>query len=157
VLGASRFTKTPVVGLTPDTIREVLELELQVHLELVTCLAAHLVDGARVVLFTDTAVAFGWADYPVYLAAKGGLDAAVRSLALALGPRVTVFAVAPGSLEGTPPPPDGDPRDTTALGRRGRRTEVAAAVTGLMGLPSAVVQGATVAVDGGRRLRHAGL
>lgn len=156
VLGASRFSKTPIEDLTGDTIREILTLELESHLELVSSLAGTLVDGARVVLFSDTAIAFGWPDYPVYLAAKGGLDAAVRSLALALGPRVVVLAVAPGSIEGTPPPPDGDPATTTALGRRGTRDEVAAAVVGLMGLPSSVVQGATVPVDGGRRLRQVG-
>lgn len=152
VLGASRFTRTPIEDLDPATVRSVLGLELECHLELVASLARHLARGSRVVLFSDTAIAFGWADYPAYLAAKGGLDAAVRSLARALGPRVTVLAVAPGSLEDTPPPPDGDPSTTTALRRRGTVEEVAAATVGLMRLPQSVVQGATVPVDGGRRL-----
>lgn len=152
VLGASRFTRTPVEHLDRTTIRDVIGLELESHLELVGGVAPHLAGGSRVVLFTDTAVSLGWVDYPVYLAAKGGLDAAVRSLARALGPRVTVMGVAPGSLEGTPPPPDGDPRETTALGRRGTAAEVAAATVGLMSLPQTAIQGATVPVDGGRRL-----
>lgn len=152
VLGASRFSRTPVDHLDHTTIRDVLRLELEAHLEIVGGLARHLASGSRVVLFTDTATTVGWADYPVYLAAKGGLEAAVRSLARALGPRVTVLAVAPGSLEGTPPPPDGDPRETTALRRRGTAVEVAAATVGLMCLPQAVTQGMTIPVDGGRRL-----
>ncbi len=152
VLGASRFSRTPVDHLDHATIRDVLRLELEAHLDIVAGLARHLAAGSRVVLFTDTATTMGWADYPVYLAAKGGLEAAVRSLARALGPHVTVLGVAPGSLEGTPPPPDGDPRTTTALGRRGTAAEVAAATVGLMRLPQAVTQGTTFPVDGGRRL-----
>lgn len=152
VLGASRFTRTPVEQLDHATVRSVLGLELESHLEIVGGLARHLAAGARVVLFTDTATTIGWADYPVYLAAKGGLDAAVRSLARSLGPRVSVLGVAPGSLDGTPAPPDGDPRETTALGRRGTAAEVAAATVGLMRLPQAVIHGVTVPVDGGRRL-----
>ncbi len=152
VLGASRFEPAPLGSGDPGKPAGILERELVSHLELVHGLASQLEDGARIVLFSDAGTVLGWPSFGAYLAAKAGLEAAARSLARALGPRVVVFSVAPGSLEGSPPPPDATVRHRTALGRSGTADEVARAVVGYCALPPTVTQGTCLVVDGGRRL-----
>lgn len=152
VLGASRFEPEPVSSTPPRALAATVERELVAHLEIVGALHRRLIDGARIVLFSDTGTALGWPSHPAYLAAKAGLEAATRSLARDLGPRLVVFCVAPGSLEGAPPPPEGVTRHRTALGRPGTPDEVARAVVAYSALPTTVIQGSCLVVDGGRRL-----
>jgi len=117
ILGASRFVKTPAASVTAETIGQVLALELEAHLDLALGLAPRVRDGGVILFFSDTGLRVGWPSYPVYLAAKGGLEAATRSLARALGPRLTVCCVAPGSVEGAPGMDAVMVKERTALGR----------------------------------------
>ncbi len=152
VLGASRFEAAPTGDPGAPAAGPIVERELSAHLELIQGLHRHLVDGGRIVLFSDTGTVLGWPSYGPYLAAKAGLEAATPALARALGPRLVVFCVAPGSLEGAPPPPGSVVRHRTALERLGSPEEVARSVVELCGLPAPVVQGQCFVVDGGRRL-----
>ncbi|HHQ49611.1 MAG TPA: SDR family oxidoreductase, partial [Acidobacteria bacterium] len=150
VVGASRFERTPP-GDEAD-VRPALALDLEAPLELALRLAPHMVSGARIVLFGDAGTALGWPSYPAYLAAKGGIEAAASSLAHRLGPEIVVLAVAPGAVEGAPPPPQGAIRHRTALGRMATPEEVARAILRFAALPPTVSHGRILVVDGGRRL-----
>ncbi|HEX7054710.1 MAG TPA: pteridine reductase [Burkholderiales bacterium] len=93
--------------------------------------------------------------YPLYSAAKGGLAALTRSLALELAPRVRVNGVAPGAIAW---PEDGQYSAeerarvvaTTPLGRIGAPEDIAQAVHFLACAP--FVTGQIIAVDGGRSI-----
>jgi len=155
VLGAASFVRTPLDRLADgDTaIREVLALDLAAPLELVHALHATVADGGRIVLLTDAGARAGWPSYDAYVAARTGLEGAVRSLARALGPRLVVFALAPGLVDGaTAPFPPRLALEGTALGRPAAAAEVARALERAWTLPPAVLHGAVLTVDGGLAL-----
>lgn len=152
ILGASRFSATPLRSVTLRDIQQTLTLELVSHLDLVIHLHPFVADHGRILFFSDVGVRLGWPSYPAYLAAKGALEAAALSLARSLGPRLVITWAAPGALEGAPPPPDGVVTGDTALGRLGRSAEVAEAIVRWLELPAAVIHGRCLRVDGGRGL-----
>ena len=103
---------------------------------------------------------------PHYDAAKAGLEALTRNLALSLGRfGVRVNAVAPGPIvepgsdgaEAYTPQQREAQRRATALGRAGTPAEVAAVVAFLASAEASYVTGATILVDGGFLLRHPGM
>ncbi|MFC7615735.1 SDR family NAD(P)-dependent oxidoreductase [Actinokineospora soli] len=86
-----------------------------------------------------------------YAAAKGGLHALVRQLAVEYAPEVRVNAVVPGPIR-TPAWGDWDGADhiaRTPLQRAGTAEEVAAAVAFLASDDAAYTTGAALPVDGG--------
>ncbi len=103
---------------------------------------------------------------PHYDAAKAGLEALTRSMALYFGRfGVRVNAVAPGPI--VEPGADGadaytpeereSQRRSTALGRFGTPAEVAAVVAFLASDEASYITGSTLLVDGGFLLRHPGM
>lgn len=150
LLGASNFRATPPSG--DPGVSPILRLDLEAPLDLALRLAPRLAPGGRIILFSDAGTALGWPSYPVYLAAKGGLEAATRSLARRLGPRLVVLCAAPGALEGAPPPPDSVVLHLTPLARLGTPAETAEAILRFAALPPSVCHGACLSIDGGRRL-----
>ncbi|MFH8371493.1 SDR family NAD(P)-dependent oxidoreductase [Streptomyces sp. NPDC018031] len=97
---------------------------------------------------------FGLPGYPAYAAAKGGMCALVRQLAVEYGPEVRFNSVLPGPiLTETWDEVDEEGRQlsarATALGRLGRPEEVAAAVVFLASEDASYVTGTTLTVDGG--------
>ncbi len=85
-----------------------------------------------------------------YSASKGALEALTHSLAISLGPKVRVNAVAPGWIHGGAPealrPVD---HAQHPVGRVGRPSDIAAAVAYLVGDEAGFVTGQTLVVDGG--------
>jgi NAD(P)-dependent dehydrogenase (short-subunit alcohol dehydrogenase family) len=91
---------------------------------------------------------------PAYAAAKGGLSALTRQLAVEYGPLVRVNAVVPGPVLTRAWDPIGaDERQraamATVLGRLGDPAEVAAAVAFLASTESSYITGIELVVDGG--------
>lgn len=149
VLGASSFQKTHPGTARPRQVRDVLSLELAAHLELIHRLHGSVHDGGRIVLFSDAGIPRGWPSYDAYLAAKAGLEAATRSLARALGPRLIIFCVSPGLSRGAASPPQGTTLEHVVLGRAADPGEIATFVVRAWHLPPAVTHGHVLHVDGG--------
>jgi len=113
----------------------------------------------NVVAISSVHAQFGLPGYPVYAAAKGGLTALVRQLAVEYGrSRVRVNAVLPGPIL-TPVWDDVDEAgrrlsaQATALDRMGAPEEVAAAVAFLASDDASFITGANLVVDGGWSVR----
>ncbi|WP_017240788.1 SDR family NAD(P)-dependent oxidoreductase [Streptomyces sp. SS] len=97
---------------------------------------------------------FGLPGYPVYAAAKGGMCALVRQLAVEYGPEVRFNSVLPGPiLTDVWNDVDEEGRrlsaEATALARLGRPEEVASAVAFLASADAAYITGTNLVVDGG--------
>lgn len=102
-----------------------------------------------------------WKRHPAYAAAKGGVLALTRQLAVEYGPAVRVNAVIPGPI--LTPTWDGVDDDAmaavaagTALGRLGTADECAAAIAFLASGDASYVTGAQLVVDGGQTIRAEG-
>jgi len=110
--------------------------------------------GGAVVLVSSVHAIVGIPGHPAYAAAKGGLNALTRQLAVDYGPAVRVNSVLPGPVvTGAWERVDAAGRqravDATVAGRFGEPGEVAAAITFLASGEAAFITGAGLVVDGG--------
>ena len=115
-------------------------------------------DGGSIVLLSSAAARLGAPfEYVDYAGSKGAIDTLTIGLAKELGPQgVRVNAVRPGLIETEIHASAGQPGRawrlgaTTPLGRPGRTSEVAEAITWLLSDASSYVTGALIDVSGGR-------
>jgi NAD(P)-dependent dehydrogenase (short-subunit alcohol dehydrogenase family) len=110
--------------------------------------------GGVVVLVSSVHAIMGIAGHPAYAAAKGGLTALSRQLAVDYGPAIRVNAVLPGPvMSGAWERVDAADRqravDATVAGRFGQPDEVASAIAFLASSEAAFITGASLVVDGG--------
>lgn len=117
--------------------------------------------GRGVIIATASIAAFkSFPNHPAYCAAKAGLVALVRQMALDYGPTIRVNAICPGPVD-TPliwdsarafPDPDkavDNAAQTTALKRLGRPEDIAALALFLASEEAAWITGTAVTIDGG--------
>jgi 3-oxoacyl-[acyl-carrier protein] reductase len=162
VANAGFADRTPIADLDDAAMARSVEAIQGGFFRLARAAIPHLRQGrdARVVAvssFVAHAFRVGVPSFPASAAAKAGLEALVRALALELGPAgVTVNAVVPGFIRkdaGAHVALDAAAsarRDQhIPLGRIGLPEEVAAAVAFLLSKPAAYITGQALHVDGG--------
>jgi pteridine reductase len=157
VNNASSFFATPMGRIDERAWDDLIGTNLKAPLFLSQAAAPELRSrGGCIVNIIDIHAERPLADHLVYTAAKGGLLALTRSLALELGPEVRVNGVSPGAIlwpEG-PEWQNEDERqrilDRSLLKRCGEPGDIAGAVEFLATAP--YVTGQIIAVDGGRSI-----
>ena len=156
VNNASSFFPTPVGQIDEEAWADLAGSNLKAPLFLAQAAAPHLAAaGGCIVNITDVHAERPLKGYPVYSAAKGGLLALTRALAIELAPAVRVNAVAPGAIQW--PENDTDfPADEqaaivahTLLKRVGSPDDIARTVRFLV-FDAPYITGQVINVDGGR-------
>ena len=153
---ASDFYPTPLGSITEEDWNSLVASNLKAPLMLCQAAAPALrASRGTVVNLSDIHVQRGLRKHSVYCAAKGGLEALTRALALDLAPEVRVNCVAPGAIL---PPAEMEENTRQAqiegipLGRWGTPEEIAQAVVFLAD-DAPYMTGQVLPVDGGRQLR----
>jgi gluconate 5-dehydrogenase len=151
--------RAPIADLTVADFRRMMEVDLTAGFALVKA-ALPLMPrdgGGRIILVTSIAGPIARAGDAAYTAAKGGLAALARSLAVELGPvGITANAIAPGYFATETNAAMVDDPDTAAflarrcpLKRWGRPSEIGGAAVFLASDAAAYVNGHVLTVDGG--------
>jgi pteridine reductase len=156
VNNASSFFATKVGAVDTAAWDDLVGSNLKAPLFLSQAAAPHLeASGGCIVNITDIHAERPLKGYPLYCAAKAGLLGLTRALALELGPRVRVNAVAPGPIEWPQNEHDFPPAmraaiiEHTLLKRVGSPADIAQAVKYLV-FDAPYVTGQVINVDGGR-------
>ena len=157
VNNASSFYATPIGAIDERDWDDLMGTNLKAPLFLAQAAAPELrrTQGC-IVNIIDIHAERPLADHMVYTAAKGGLLALTRSLALELGPEVRVNGVSPGAImcpDGPEWQNEGQRQriiDHTLLKRIGEPEDIAGAVEFLATAP--YVTGQIIAIDGGRSI-----
>lgn len=154
VNSASIFRSTPFLAIGDEDWDRVLAVNLTgpflVMQAAAALLAAH---EGLIVNMADLSALQPWPGFAHHSVSKAGLVQLTRVAARALGPRIRVNCIAPGTVL---PPEDytqeqiADLRDRTALKRLGSPADVARALLFLV--ESDFVTGEVVVLDGGRSL-----
>ena len=154
---ASPWIRNPFPEASPDIWQQVVNVTLNGAFYCAHSLAPQMLEAGEgaIVNIVDTSVTAPYYGMSAHTAAKSGLLALTRSLALELAPAVRVNAVSPGPVL----PPDGFSEAAiarsakrTLLGRWGSPQDVAQAALYLVRAP--YVTGEVIQVDGGATLAH---
>jgi pteridine reductase len=156
VNNASSFYATKVGAVDAAAWDDLVGSNFKAPLFLSQAAAPHLeTSGGCIVNITDIHAERPLKGYPLYCAAKAGLLGLTRALALELGPRVRVNAVAPGPIEWPQGTSDFPPAERAAiiqhtlLKRVGSPADIARTVKFLV-FDAPYVTGQVINVDGGR-------
>lgn len=155
VHGAAIMERRPFAEVTPAIYDRVMDLNLRGAFFVAKGAAAVMAEhGGVIVNLADVAAFERWRDYPVHCLSKAGVVSLTEMLAKYLAPGIRVNAVAPGAVL-LPPDWDTDAAQrlaaSTPLQRLGKPDDVFRAVVFL--LENDYISGATLVVDGGRRVR----
>lgn len=155
VSNVARAHSAPLAAQTDEQWEEQIRIGLSGAFYGVRAAIGSLRETRGAVVVTSSVHAlFGLPGFPAYAAAKGGLTALIRQLAVEYGPAVRFNAVLPGPID-TPNWDGASERDrersarATALARLGRPEEVASAVAFLASEDASYITGGSLIVDGG--------
>ena len=159
VNNAGYGSSTPIVELSVEDFRGVVEVDLIAPFSLIQAAAKRMIDqgrGGRIINITSVHEHIPLSGSGPYTASKHGLGGLTKVAALELAEHgITVNAVAPGQIatrmtgqeDQEPEPSEGIP-----LGRAGKADEIASAVAWLASPGAAYATGESLVVDGGLRL-----
>ena len=159
--GALAANWGPSLDFTRQQWHDTIALNLDTAMFMSQAVARQIVrqgSGGSIVCLSSTS-GIGAAPFHVaYGAAKGGLVALVRTLALEWAEHgIRVNAIAPGTVRTPRSGPDADPavaRRGVPMGRRGEPDEIAAAALFLVSDLASYVTGQCLPVDGGTSAKH---
>ncbi|HEX7351444.1 SDR family NAD(P)-dependent oxidoreductase [Brachybacterium sp.] len=149
-----------ISGLTetsPQTIRRVVDLNLTTAILVARRAVQHLRSGGVLVNISSGAATTGApGEYVHYAAAKAGVDALTKGLAIEVAPRgIRVVGVAPGTIDTQVHADAGDPGRpervalTHPMGRVGRPEEIASVIAFALSADAGYVTGTTLRAAGG--------
>ncbi len=155
------FSMTPFATISPAEFASVMDGNLTVALRAVQRVVPGMRAGGWGRIVNLSAGSIYLRNHSVYGLAKNAIAVFTESLALELGPEITVNAVAPGQIvESTDDIADIDPTFVdravarTPAGRLVSRHEVAEIVASMCAPPFDMLNGAVLPVDGGWRLNR---
>ena len=155
------FSMTPFHTMPPDEFAHVMDGNLTLTHRMVQQVVPGMRSGGWGRIVNLSAGSAYLRNHSVYGLAKNAVAMLTESLALELGPEITVNAVAPGQIaESTVDIEDIDPTFVgralarTPAGRLVSRHEVAEIVASLCAPPFDLLNGAVIPVDGGWRLNR---
>jgi NAD(P)-dependent dehydrogenase (short-subunit alcohol dehydrogenase family) len=110
-----------------------------------------------VVITSSVHAVIGFKGFPAYAAAKGGIDALVRQLAVEYGGQIRFNSVLPGAVvtalwAGAPSEYKAQTVARTPVGRLGAAEDIAAAVAFFASEDASFITGQNLLVDGGRSI-----
>lgn len=140
-----------------DRFAATVNTNLVAPFQCVGTVASYMKPSGSVILISSINATLGFPDNPGYVAAKGGLTAMTRALAVDLGKRqIRVNSIAPGyvhtkmtELSYQDPNTHKERSRRTILGRWGEPEDLAGAAIFLASKASAYVTGQEILVDGG--------
>lgn len=156
VNNASAYFATPLGTVTPAQWDELFASNARAPFFLAQAAAPHLqASGGAIVNIADIYAQRPLRGHSVYCMAKAALVMATQALALELGPKVRVNAIAPGNILWSTNEVKAETLATvierTALARQGAPVDIAEAVRFLI-CDARYVTGTVLEVDGGRSL-----
>lgn len=161
VNNAGPFSMTPFLDMDIDEWNRVWNANVTAVQQLVRRLVPAMRDAGWGRVVNISAGSAYLRNHTIYGLAKDAVRHLTESLALELGPEVTVNAVAPGQIHESAPDVSAiDPTFVdravarTPVGRLVRRSEVADVIVQLCGPTFDVLTGATLPLDGGWRLNR---
>jgi len=155
VNNAYTITRGPSHELDDDVWNRQIEVLLGGVHRSIRAFHDHLQQGGAIVNVASVHAIAGWAGHSAYAAAKGGMLALSRQLAVEYGPSVRVNAVIPGAIEtraweGLIDDEGRKALNATIVAQRfGTAEEVASAIVFLAGDGASYITGTSLVIDGG--------
>lgn len=153
VHNAALFERVPFAEISRSAYRQMQAVNLEAPFFLTQGLLPSLLaaKAPQIIHVTDIAADRPYPEHTHYSVSKAGLAMLTRALAVELGPKVRVNAVAPGTVAFPPDYDEASRRELLSripLAREGSPDDVAGAVLYLVDAP--YVSGQVIALDGGR-------